>query len=258
MGVAAPGGEVLPGSSPAVPDFPVLPPLTGVGVVAPYDFALDRELWRWCPEDVTLLATRLPVATPFVTIDSMAHVGEIAPVAAATQDVLTVHPQVMAFCCTSGSFVRGREGEHALVAAMLGAGAPAAVTTSGALLEALAHLHVSAVGVATPYVQEVTWALHDFLGTASHVVVSGSELGLDHEIWTLPYHVVAELIRRADHPQAEAIVVSCTNVPTYDLIAPLEAELGKPIITANQVTMWAALREIGLAAVGRGQRLLES
>ena len=26
----------------------------GVGVVAPYDFALDRELWRWVPGDATL------------------------------------------------------------------------------------------------------------------------------------------------------------------------------------------------------------
>ncbi|HET7304970.1 MAG TPA: hypothetical protein VFJ12_10530 [Segeticoccus sp.] len=254
MGVATPGGAGAP--RPDLTDFPVLPPLTGVGVVAPYDFALDRELWRWCPEDVSLHLTRLPVATPFVTLESMAHVGEVGPVAAATQDVLTVHPGAMAFCCTSGSFVRGREGERALVGAMLGAGAPAAVTTSGALLEALAHLHVGTVGVATPYLQEVTWALHDFLATAGHVVVAGSELGLDHEIWTLPYHVVAELVRRADHPQAEAIVVSCTNVPTFDLIAPLEAELGKPIVTANQVTMWGALREIGVKAVGAGQRLL--
>jgi len=40
------------------------------------------------------------------------------------------------------------------------------------------------------------------------------------------------------------------------VIAPLEAELGKPIISANQATMWAAMRLAGLAAVGDGQRLL--
>ena len=50
--------------------------------------------------------------------------------------------------------------------------------------------------------------------------------------------------------------VSCTNLPTYDVIAPLERELGKPVLTANQVTMWAALRVAGAAAVGPGQRLL--
>ena len=43
----------------------------------------------------------------------------------------------------------------------------------------------------------------------------------------------------------EAVFVSCTNLPTYDVIAPLEAELGMPVLTANQVTMWAALRRVG-------------
>lgn len=72
----------------------------------------------------------------------------------------------------------------------------------------------------------------------------------------MPYARTAELIRAVDDPAAEAIVVSCTNLPSYDLIAPLERELGKPIVTANQATMWATLRRLGIAAVGPGQALL--
>jgi maleate isomerase len=52
------------------------------------------------------------------------------------------------------------------------------------------------------------------------------------------------------------VFVSCTNLPTYDVIAPMEAELGIPVLTANQVTMWAALRRTGHRALGTGQRLL--
>ena len=76
------------------------------------------------------------------------------------------------------------------------------------------------------------------------------------EIWKVPYGVTAQLIRDADSPDAQAVFASCTNLPTYDLIAPLEAELGKPVLTANQVTLWAALRRAGSTAVGPGQRLL--
>jgi maleate isomerase len=79
---------------------------------------------------------------------------------------------------------------------------------------------------------------------------------LSGEIWKVPYGVTAQLIRDADSPDAQAVFASCTNLPTYDLIAPLEAELGKPVLTANQVTLWAALRRAGSAAIGRGQRLL--
>ena len=86
--------------------------------------------------------------------------------------------------------------------------------------------------------------------------VSSAHLGLDARIWKVPYETTAQLVRDADSPDAEAVFVSCTNLPTYDLIAPLEHELGKPVLTANQVTMWAALRVAGAAPVGNEQRLL--
>ena len=44
--------------------------------------------------------------------------------------------------------------------------------------------------------------------------------------------------------------------PTYDIVAPLEAELGIPVLTANQVTMWACLRRIERVAVGPDQALV--
>jgi maleate isomerase len=55
----------------------------------------------------------------------------------------------------------------------------------------------------------------------------------------------------------EALFISCTNLPTYDVIAQLEAELRIPVISANQVTMWAALRRVGTRAVGPYQALLD-
>ena len=62
--------------------------------------------------------------------------------------------------------------------------------------------------------------------------------------------------RGGDPADAEAIFVSCTNLATYDVIAPLEAELGKPVITANQVTMWAMLEALDRRAVGPHQWLI--
>jgi len=68
--------------------------------------------------------------------------------------------------------------------------------------------------------------------------------------------VTAKLVADTDSPAAEAIFVSCTNLPTYDLIATLETELGKPVLTANQVTMWSALRHAGVSARGVSQSLI--
>jgi len=231
-------------------------PQVGIGVVAPFDLALDREMWRWLPDDVSLHLTRTPFSPAPVSVEMAEVVSDVDAVRAATLDLTAIEPQVVAYACTSGSFVNGRAGERRLLEIMRGAGARVAVTTSGALLDALAVLGVERVAVATPYVAEVTARLHDFLAEAEVDVVSSAHLGLDRHIWTVPYARTEELVRQADSPRAEAVFISCTNLASYDLIAPLEQDLGKPVLTANQVTLWAALRAIGRHAVGPGQTLL--
>ena len=228
----------------------------GIGVVAPFDLALDRELWRWAPDHMSLYITRTPyIAEPMGIQLAEALSNEIA-ISKHTRDVLAAEPEVVAYACTSGSFMHGVAGERHLVKAMREAGAPAAVTTSGAVLEALDVLGVKQIAVATPYIASVTTRLQDFLAEAGVDTVSSAHLGLQDNIWKVPYQTTAQLIRAADSPDAGAVFVSCTNLATYDLIAPLERELGKPVLTANQVTMWAALHVVRETAVGPGQRLL--
>jgi maleate isomerase len=236
----------------------VSPPLeqTGIGVVVPYDFALDRELWRWAPDDISLHLTRMPYVPLAATMDMAIHISDPALVANGAADVKAVSPLVTAYACTSGSFVGGLAGETALVTAMTDAGAAAAVTSSGALLTALRHLDITKIATATPYTADLTAGLSSFLAEAGCNVVAASGLGLTSDIWTVPYDVTAQLVRDTDCPDAEAVFISCTNLPTYDVIAPLEAELGKPVLTANQVTMWSALTVAGRKAVGPGQQLL--
>lgn len=235
------------------------PPLhqSGIGVVTPHDFALDRELWRWVPDDVTLHITRMPYAPLPATLEMAVHISDPELVVRGFTDVQAVSPLAMAYACTSGSFIGGLEGELALVSAMTEAGAPAALTTSGALLAALHHLEVLRVATVTPYVAELTVGLTTYLGEAGIEVVAAAGMGLISDIWTVPYDVTAALVRDTDTVDAQAIFISCTNLPTYDLIAALEHELDKPVLTANQVTMWSALNAIGRKAVGPGQHLLE-
>ncbi|MDQ4037021.1 MAG: Asp/Glu racemase, partial [Actinomycetota bacterium] len=114
------------------------------------------------------------------------------------------------------------------------------------------------VALATPYVAEVTSRLRDFLGEAGVDTVGSAGLGLKSDIWRVPYAVTAKLVEDVDSGSVQAVFLSCTNLATYDLIAPLEAAVGKPVLTANQVTMWAALRLAGSTAIGPGQRLLSA
>ncbi len=230
---------------------------TGVGVIVPCDMALDRELWRWTPADVSLHVTRMPPTPTTVTVETVKLMGDHDLVSHGVVQLAPVAPVATLYACTSGSFVHGLDGEKSLVASMRDAGATAPVTTSGALLAALDHLGARSVAIATPYDEAISLRLREFLEQAG-VAVSGARwLDLHAGIWTIPYDVTADLVRSADSPAADAIVVSCTNLATYDLIRPLEDELGKPVISANQASMWGVLGLAGKAAVGDGQRLLD-
>lgn len=232
-------------------------PQRGVGVIAPFDFALDRELWRWVPDDVSLHLTRTPYVPVEVSLDLARLVSEHETLHEAVRALNEVAPEVVAYACTSGSFVGGVAGERAMGEAMTRAGAAHAVTTSGALLDALAELGARRIALVTPYTVSVTQALEDYLAEADVRVTSRASLGLVRHIWKVPYRDVVAMARRAAGDAPDALFISCTNLPTYDVIPQLEAELRIPVISANQVTMWAALRQLGTRAVGPYQALLD-
>ncbi|MEE4425444.1 decarboxylase [Streptomyces bugieae] len=232
-------------------------PQLGVGVVAPFDFALDRELWRWVPDDVSLHLTRTPFVPVEVSLDLARLVSEHETLDAAVQALCAVSPQVICYACTSGSFVGGLAGERAMCAAMAQAGDVPSLTTSGALLEALREIDARRIAVVTPYTKSVTDSLEDYLGEGGITVTGRAYLGLTRHIWKVPYRDVVDMARAAVVGSADALFISCTNLPTYDVIPQLEAELRMPVLSANQVTMWAALRAIGARAVGPYQALLD-
>jgi maleate isomerase len=227
----------------------------GIGVIAPFDLALERELWRWTPLEVSLHLARTPFEPVPVSLAMAELVSDRRHVQAATRDVLGVDPEVVAYLCTSGSFIHGLADEADLRRAILDAGAPEAVTTSGALAEAVRSLGLERISVITPYDADLTARLVSFLGELGVAVPRSHHLGLGGGIWRVNYRTVAELILAADDPGAQAVFVSCTNLPTYDIIEPLERRLGKPVLTANQLTVWACLGRMGLPMVGPGRWL---
>jgi maleate isomerase len=232
-------------------------PQRGVGIVAPFDFALDRELWRWVPDDVSLHLTRTPFVPVEVSLDLARLVSEHETLREAVRALCAVAPEVVAYACTSGSFVGGTAGERAMVAAMDQAGEVPSLTTSGALLDALREIDARRIAIVTPYTKSVTDSLEEYLDEAGIGITGRCYLGLTREIWRVPYRDVVDMAREAVVDAPDALFISCTNLPTYDVIPQLEAELRMPVLSANQVTMWAALRGIGKEAVGPYQALLD-
>jgi maleate isomerase len=53
-------------------------------------------------------------------------------------------------------------------------------------------------------------------------------------------------------PEAEAVLFSGNGFRAIGVIAALEEDLGRPVLTANQVAFWYALREAGVRASVNG------
>ena len=229
-------------------------PQRGVGVVAPFDFALDRELWRWVPDEVSLHLTRTPYVPVEVSLDLARLVSEHQTLREAVRALGAAEPEVIAYACTSGSFVGGIGGERAMSAAMRRRPRCPSLTTSGR-----APRGPRGAGRATDRAGHALYAvghraLEDYLAEAGIAVAGRAFLGLTRHIWKVPYREVVQMARQAVRRSADALFISCTNLPTYDAIPQLEAELRMPVLSANQVTMWSALRRMGAKPWARTRR----
>ncbi|GAA2687447.1 hypothetical protein GCM10010400_60020 [Streptomyces aculeolatus] len=207
---------------------------------------------------MSLHLTRTPYVPVEVSLDLARLVSEHQTLREAVRALTAVSPEVIAYACASGSFADGRMGERAMTAAMSSAAAVPAMTTSGAMLSALNEIGARRTAIVTPYTPSVTGALEEFLEEGGIEVTGRASLGLTRHIWRVPYREVVEMARIAvAQGSPDALFISCTNLPTYDVIPQLEAELRMPVLSANQVTVWAALQRIGKEAVGPYQALLD-
>lgn len=220
-----------------------LPLRTGIGVVVPFDFRLDNELWYWASDDVIVHVARTSYIDKPITVDFAEELARPETVIDSYLSLAVAQPVVTAYLCNSASFVGGLAGEGRLRAAMEEAGAPVALTASGALLHALDVLGARRLAIATPYDRELAGRLDDFVTEAGYEVTSTAYLGLSGDIWRVNHATAREMVRTAvadDEP--DAVFLACTNLPTAGIVVDLEEELGIPVLSANLVTMWAAQR----------------
>ncbi len=227
-----------------------------IGVVVPFDFGVDWQYWGYVPKDVSLHFTRTPYTPLGVGVALSEVVSQPETIDRAVRALRAIDPAVVAYACSSGSFVGGLASEYRLRQAILEAGAPSAVTTSGAMLSALETCGARRVAVATPYSRLLTDRLVGFLEDAGYDVVSTVYLGLQERIADVDQATICDLVRRAHSPEADAMFVSCTGLRTLGVVASLEAEIGRPVLTANQVTLWSALRAAGALRSAEGEPVL--
>ncbi len=217
-----------------------------IGVIYPADGLLDDELWALVPEGVAPYITREEVPPEDVNLDVVIRVAESRGIEDAARCLTAVKPHVLAYFCTSATFARGVGGDMEIIQRIREAGNAPATTTSTAMIRALQVLEAKAVAVATPYIDEINERLAAFLEGHGFMVVNIEGMQLGSGIGEVPLGQLYRFARRADRGGADVLFIACTNFRTVGILEELEEDLGKPVLSANQVTMWDALRIAGV------------
>ena len=218
--------------------------MSRIGLLVPSsNTTVEPEFYRALPPGVTLHVARL-----FLTqIAPDAILSLVQDLETQSRGLASADVDVIVLGATAPSFLKGLGYDRELIARIEAATGKRATTTSTALIEALRHLGASRVVLGAAYDDRVNAIAQAFLEASGIEVLAAQGLGIvdNLAVGRLGSDSAYELARRIDRPDAEAIVLACTNWKTMDAIERLERELGKPVISTTQASLWAALKVIG-------------
>jgi len=169
---------------------------------------------------------------------------DTGPMLAAAE--LLADAKVHALCWngTSGSWL-GIEADRALCDAITGATGIPCTTATLALLDAMAALGATRLGLVTPYLGSVQEAIVERFRAAGIETVAERHLE-DPGNFSFAEHSperVTQLVREVAAEGCEAIAIHCTN---FRGLAAARAVTGLPVLDSVAVALWGALRAAGL------------
>lgn len=228
-----------------------------IGIFVPFtNTNLEPDMALLRPEGVSLHFARLGGydANKIPDEDQMAELGA-SDMEEPLRLLLGVKPDIVMYGCTSATLSHGPEFDRDLAMRINCASGAETVTAAGAVLHALQVLGTSRVGFASPYVPSLNNRAIGFLAEEGIATVSRADV--DGPLDNAGQGAVApddvfNLGKRADSPEAQAIVLSCTDMRAVECIARLEDAIGKPVVTSNQALMFAALQRLGITDVPAG------
>lgn len=226
-----------------------------IGVLVPFtNTNLEPDMMAMCPVGTTVHFARLGGydIDEIPGKDQMAGLGA-SDISVALQLIAGVRPAAVLYGCTSATLTQGPAFDRSLADRIKQSSDAHSVTAAGSLVAALRVLDARRVGFASPYVGEVNDLAVKFLATEGVEVAKiadiGRELGNYGQGELTPVEIL-ELASRADANDLDALVLSCTDMRSVEIIEQMEDRAGKPVVTSNQAMMFCAMQSLGLTPDG--------
>ena len=203
-------------------------------IVLQVDETIEGDFRRLFPPHVARLhVTRVPSGAE-LTPHSIAEMKRALPDAARL--LPAIRPlDVVGYACTSGTVLIGADQVRDMVT---GAVRTRAVTDP--LTATLAQCHrlgVARLGIVSPYIGSVAEPIRAAFEAGGIAVPDTLSFGeqVEARVARIAPRSIADAARNlAQRSKLDAVFLSCTNLRTLDILAPLSEELGLPVLSSNQ------------------------
>jgi maleate isomerase len=225
-----------------------------IGVLTPHaDVGPESELQAMAPPGVAIHATRVPFGA-MTAGGSMDSTIPLAPVRAFAEpphldnaaELLAAAPlNAIAYGFTSSAYVIGEEGEAQMISRLEQhtRGIPVVAACRSAV-EGLRVLGARRIALIDPpwFDTELNGLGRRYYESAGFEVVYSAPCGLPSaQVKITPADLHAWVSEHVSTTNADAIVIGGNGFRAVGAIAALEEDLGRPMLTANQALLWAAL-----------------
>ena len=213
-------------------------------IVLSGDLACEHDLFNMTPEGVGISFTRLKTDDYTTNETLAAHVNQLAEAASRIQP--DIKPDVISYCCTSGSIVIGEEEVKRQIA--IGAPYTKPMSLVTGVVSALNAVQAKKIVIGTPYLDEINAREEEFFLSKGFEILRMEGLNLETgiEFGKVTPDFWNKFSLEIDCEDADAVFLSCTGIRSLDIIEKVEAQINKPVITSNQAQMWSALRLAGI------------
>jgi len=230
--------QPLPSSKPSQWQGDGIASIARIGVLTPDDDPVpESEIGIMAPSGVSIHASR--VAWNRDTLSFGEQAGSAAEVLA------RVTPRVILYAFTSSSYVLGVQADDGLRARLeRRAGGIPVILTCMAAFEALEILDAHRVALIHPpwFSEDINHKGMEYFRTRGFEVVFCERITPARPFTEVPPAEVYEWVRVNVPRHAEAVFIGGNGLRAIGVIHALEENLRRPVLTANQVLLWDALR----------------
>jgi maleate isomerase len=208
------------------------------------------------PPDVGIHAARVPFGAmasggamdPTIPLAPVRAFAEPPGVDDAAELVAAAPVDALAFAFTSSAYVIGASGEAAMLERLRtrARGLPV-VASCASTADALRALGASRLALLDPpwFDAQLNSLGRAYYEAAGFTVVFSSPCGLPSDQALIRPGELYDWVRKSVPDAADAVAIGGNGFRAVGVIEALEAELERPVLTANQALLWAALHAAG-------------